>query len=285
MRFRPLREASKRSIKTIGGDPDDMAWTIEEVDSIVSLTQKGCVRNVEGRTVFHLDQVFDEDADTLKVYQSVARPMVSSILNGKHATIFAYGQTGSGKTFTMQGGGQSESGQVGIITMVVADLFRSIEASKMEFEVKVSYFEIYNEKIRDLLVEERENATSDCNSVSTVQNDEVNLKTNVHGNVVLDATQKKINNTNEALMILLHGNTRRTVAATDMNALSSRSHAVFRLSIESRVVDEHQPMDCKVHKIVKFSDFNLVDLAGSESLKATKTTGIRQREGATINKR
>eukprot|EP00535_Pseudo-nitzschia_heimii_P013724 CAMPEP_0197199360 /NCGR_PEP_ID=MMETSP1423-20130617/33841_1 /TAXON_ID=476441 /ORGANISM="Pseudo-nitzschia heimii, Strain UNC1101" /LENGTH=742 /DNA_ID=CAMNT_0042653215 /DNA_START=107 /DNA_END=2333 /DNA_ORIENTATION=+ len=289
VRFRPLWEASKRPRKLMEGDPDVSAWTTERIGSIVSLTQKGCERKVEGRTVFHLDELFDEETHTLQVYQSVALPMVSSVemesmLNGKHATIFAYGQTGSGKTFTMQGEGDSESGQAGIITMVTADLFRSIEASKLDFEVNLSYFEIYNEKIRDLLVEKRENAKSDFNRVGTIQNDEVDLRTDVHGNIVLNATQKKVNNTDEAVKMLLHGNARRTVAATDMNALSSRSHAVFRLSVKSRIVDERQLMNCKGHDIAKFSDFNLVDLAGSESLKATKTTGVRQREGATINK-
>jgi len=278
VRLRPIWGATKRPRKKMGGDSDVVAWNVEKVGSRVAFTQRGCARGVEGRTVFHLDQVFDEEAHTLQIYQSIARPMLSSVLNGKHATIFAYGQTGSGKTFTMQGEGENKSG---IIAMVTADLFRSIEASKRAYEVKVSYFEIYNEKIRDLLVEEWESASSNCNNASTIGNDEVKIRTNVHGNIVLNAKQKKIDSADDALMILFQGNTRRTVAATDMNALSSRSHAVFRLSVQSHIVDEHQPMNLET---MNFSDFNLVDLAGSESLKATKATGARQREGATINK-
>jgi hypothetical protein len=262
----------------MGVNPDVGAWMTETDGTMVSLIQKGHPRRVEGRTVFHFDQVFDEEVQTPRVYQNIARPMVPSVLNGKHATIFAYGQTGSGKTFTMQGEGKIESGQVGIIQLVISDFFRYMrqyEASKRAFEVKVSYFEIHNEKIRDLLSDDMDIRFSDSNS--TTRSDPVNIRTNANGEIVVNVEQVKIDNADEALTILAQGNAQRTVAATDMNTYSSRSHSVFRLTVESRGVDEQQPF--------RVSDFNLVDLAGSESLKATKTSGIRQREGATINKR
>jgi len=268
-------------------NPDRRAWSIEKVGAMVSLTQKGYTRKVEGRTVFHFDQIFDEDAQTPLVYQSIAMSMVPAVLNGKHATIFAYGQTGSGKTFTMQGGGKIESSRAGIIQLIAADLFRLMrkdEAPKREFEVKVSYFEIYNEKIRDLLADDAESASSDSNSCSTNRNDQVKIRTNALGEIVVNVKQKKVTNADEALTMLVQGNAHRTVAATDINAHSSRSHSVFRLTVESRSVGEQQLVDNEGRETLRVSDFNLVDLAGSESLKATKTTGIRQREGATINK-
>lgn len=284
VRLCPIWEDAKGPRKKRGGNRDNIrAWSTEKNGTMVSLTQKGCAREVEGRTVFHFDQVFNEDAQTPLVYQSIARPMMPAVLNGKHATIFAYGQTGSGKTFTMQGGDKIESGsgQAGIIQLVAADLFRLMRkyevSSKKEFEVKVSYFEIYNEKIRDLLADDAESTSSDSNSFSTSpnRNDELTIRTNGNGEVVVNVEQKKVNNADEALAVLVQGNAHRTVAATKMNAHSSRSHSVFRLTVKSRSADDES---------FRVSDFNLVDLAGSESLKSTKNTGIRQREGATINK-
>lgn len=286
VRLCPIWEDDKGSRKILGGNRDNniRAWSTEKDGTMVALTQKGCTREVEGRTTFHFDHVFDEEAHTPLVYESIARPMVPAVLNGKHATIFAYGQTGSGKTFTMQGGDkvESESDQAGIIQLVAADLFRFMRkdevSSKKEFEVNVSYFEIYNEKIRDLLADDEESTSSNSNAFSTSSNrsDDLTIRTNANGEVIVNVEQKEVNNTEEALAVLVQGNAHRTVAATKMNAHSSRSHSVFRLTVKSRSVDDVS---------FRVSDFNLVDLAGSESLKSTKSTGIRQREGATINKR
>ena len=288
MRLRPLFEDAEGLRENRQKNLENRAWSTEKVGGMVSLAQKGYARNVEGRTIFHFDQVFDEDAHTPLVYKSIARPMVRAVLNGKHATIFAYGQTGSGKTFTMQGEGKIGSGQAGIIQLVASDLFRFMrkgEATKRDFGVKVSYFEIYNEKIRDLLSDDAESASSDSNSLRTNQSDQVKIRTNADGEIVVNVEKKHVFSVDETLALLIQGNAHRTVAATDMNAQSSRSHSVFRLTVESRSVDEQQPVESQGQKIFRVSDFNLVDLAGSESLKATNNTETRQREGATINKR
>ena len=284
VRLRPLVEDSKGPRKN--GKKSVEAWTTEEVGAMTSLTQKGYGRKVEGRTVFHFDQVFDENAPTPLVYNRIARPMVRAVLNGKHATIFAYGQTGSGKTFTMQGGGEIGNGKAGIIQLVATDLFRIMHEGKIpkrEFGVKVSYFEIYNEKILDLLSPRDVETLSD--SYRSNRSDRVQIRTNAQGEIVVNVEQKTVTNVEEALELLVQGNHHRTVAATDMNAHSSRSHSVFRITVESRRTDEQQPLEDQGHGIIRVSDFNLVDLAGSESLKATNATGTRQREGATINKR
>ena len=284
MRLRPLFEDAEGLRENRQKNLENRAWSTEKVGGMVSLAQKGYARNVEGRTIFHFDQVFDEDAHTPLVYKSIARPMVRAVLDGKHATIFAYGQTGSGKTFTMQGEGK----KAGIIQLVSSDLFRFMrkgEATKRDFGVKVSYFEIYNEKIRDLLSDDAESASSDSNSLRTNQSDQVKIRTNADGEIVVNVEKKHVFSVDETLALLIQGNAHRTVAATDMNAQSSRSHSVFRLTVESRSVDEQQPVESQGQKIFRVSDFNLVDLAGSESLKATNNTETRQREGATINKR
>ncbi|KAL3907691.1 MAG: hypothetical protein SGILL_008771, partial [Bacillariaceae sp.] len=271
------------------------ASTIDKNGGMETLIQKGPTRKVEGRTVFHFDQVFDEDTQTPLLYKSIARPMVRSVLNGKHATIFAYGQTGSGKTFTMQGDGRSHGGQAGVIQLVASDLFRFMrqgEAARREFIVKVSYFEIYNEKVRDLLSEDPDGALStgsrdklNTSSGSGNSGNEVKIRTNSSGEVVMDVTQPEVANVDEVLDLLVDGNAQRVVAATDMNEHSSRSHAVFRLTVESRNPDEPLHLDSPVPEVVRVADFNLVDLAGSESVKLSNSNTVaRQREAGKINK-
>lgn len=254
---------------------------------MASMIQTGMTRKIEGRSVFHLDRVFDEETQTAKVYEGIAKHMVPTVLNGKHATMFAYGQTGAGKTYTMQGGAQVVSGQAGIIQLVARDLFRSIEndTTNREFEVKVSYFEIYNEAIRDLLTDDDDSASYGGRSRGSVDS-VISIRTNDVGKLVVNVTKKTVASADEALQALLEGNRLRHTAATEMNTYSSRSHSVFRLTVESRPrIDEGFNMKRRGSGIVRVSDFNLVDLAGSEGVRTAKTTGIRQREAATINKR
>jgi hypothetical protein len=197
----------------------------------------------------------------------------------------------------MQGDGKMGSGQGGIIQLVTSDLFRYMrkgEAKKREFVVKVSYFEIYNENIRDLLSDDivRNISSSSSSPVTNRSNreKEIKIRTNEHGEIVVNVIQKKVSNFDEVIELLIEGKSHRTVAATDMNEYSSRSHTVFRITVESRsrdIMNEEQqlPVESQGQEIVRISDFNLVDLAGSESLKSTNNTGTRQREGAKINKR
>ena len=285
MRLCPIWEDPKASRKRRRAN-QDKAWGIEFDGKMASMIQTGMTRKVEGRSVFHLDRVFDEETQTPLVYEGIAKHMVPAVLNGKHATMFAYGQTGAGKTYTMQGGADVVSGQAGIIQMVARDLFRSIENDRTNriFEVKVSYFEIYNEAIRDLLAEDIDNIS--YGGRSRGGDSVISIRTNDRGKVVVNATKKTVSSANEALQVLVEGNALRTTAATEMNTHSSRSHSVFRLTVESRIsIDEDFNMNNRSRGTVRVSDFNLVDLAGSEGVKSTKTTGIRQREGSTINKR
>jgi hypothetical protein len=198
----------------------------------------------------------------------------------------------------MQGDGKAASGQAGIIQLVASDLFRFMRqgaAMQRDFVVKVSYVEIYNEKIRDLLSEGGPGSTASHGTPNNESKDlglggpsdapEVTIQTTATGEVVMNCRQNVVSSVDEVLDLLISGNGYRMVAKTDMNQHSSRSHAIFRLTVESRAktVGVSSPDDAG--EIVRISDFNLVDLAGSESIKHANTSGARQREGAKINQR
>lgn len=289
VRMRPMpSEAEKTSQKNT--KTDKRGWIFDKANN--SLIQKGTARRVEGKTCFHFDQIFDEAVQTPLVYQHIARPMVQSILEGKHATIFAYGQTGSGKTYTMQGDGKSGSGQPGIIHMVALDMFALMQMGTMsnrDYVVKISYVEIYNERIRDLLADDicstGSFGTIETNktSISSISRQpEVFIRTTGAGDMILDCSRYEAKNVDEVLDLLMTGNAKRVVAKTNMNNYSSRSHAIFRITVESRAKADPNSLD--PNEVLRVSDFNLVDLAGSESVKMSNTSGLRQREAAKINR-
>jgi hypothetical protein len=266
-------------------------WNLQRGGGTDSLIQKGTARKKDGHTAFHFDHIFDEDTKTPLLYMSIARPMVKTVLSGRHGTIFAYGQTGSGKTFTMQGDGKAASGQAGIIQLVASDLFRFMrqgELAKRDYVTKVSYVEIYNEKIRDLLSDDTcgstaSHGTPTQNNKTGDELQEITIRATATGEVVLDCVQTEVTTVDEVLDLLISGNANRTVAATDMNRHSSRSHAIFRLTVESKEKKGLSPE--AENEVRRISDFNLVDLAGSESVKMANTSGVRLREGAKINQR
>lgn len=284
VRLKPLSEEEKEKAKK-SKKSEKRPWKIEKSGGVHSVSQRGS-RKAEGKTLFHFDEVFEEDAPTPYIYKSMARSMVHTVLNGKHATIFAYGQTGSGKTYTMQGEGKAMSGQAGIIQLVVSDLFRFMRTgaqASREFVVKVSYLEVYNERLRDLLSDDAADNKSDgtpTGATPVIHNGgpEVLLRTNAKGEVTMNCTIREVKTVEEALELLIFGNTNRVVAKTDMNKHSSRSHAIYRLTVESFEKELGPGAE-----MVRLADFNLVDLAGSEGAKSAGTSGKRQNEGAKIN--
>lgn len=282
VRLKPLEEEPSGDNKK--SRESKRAWNIQKTGALETLVQKGTARKVEGRTVFHFDQVFDEDAKTPLLYKSIARSMVHTVMDGKHATIFAYGQTGSGKTYTMQGDGKAQSGQAGIIQLVVSDLFRFSRMgaqSSREFVIKVSYVEVYNERVRDLLAEDAGDNASQGTPQGTpvlLNVPEVHIRTSATGEVTMNCITKQVHTVEDVLELLIYGNSNRVVAKTDMNNHSSRSHAIFRLTVQSAEKGLGIGAD-----VVRIGDFNLVDLAGSESTKQSSSNGKRQKEGAKIN--
>ncbi|OSD01737.1 kinesin-domain-containing protein [Trametes coccinea BRFM310] len=201
------------------------------------------------------------------LYDDLGKELLDHSFAGFNACILAYGQTGSGKSYSMMGYGADK----GIIPLTCSELFARVEQKKAQdphinFTVEVSYIEIYNEKVRDLL-----------NPKNTG-----NLRVREHpslGPYVEDLSKLMVNSYDEMMTLMDEGNKARTVAATNMNETSSRSHAVFTLLLTMKRHDVDTNLDTE-----KVSRINLVDLAGSERANSTGATGQRLKEGANINK-
>lgn len=225
--------------------------------------------NANGVRQFTFDFAYSMDSTQAQVYDDIARPLVDQALQGYNGTIFAYGQTGSGKTHTMMGSGDDP----GIVPLMNADLFRRIEAAQREdpqvkFLVTVSFLEIYNEVIKDLL-----NPSDKL------------LKIREHpdmGIYVEQLAELVVKEPGDVLRLLEQGNKVRQVAATQMNERSSRSHSCFTIKLASKRTQE---LVNGVQKETSMTaKINLVDLAGSERASKTGATGDRLKEGAAINK-
>lgn len=271
-------------------------WRVlQKYNSITQTTLEGkpLPERITGRTFFTFDKTFGEQSSTREVYSDVAKGIVESVVNGLNGTIFAYGQTSSGKTYTMQGSGTIEEGQGGdggVVHMAAKDVFSQISNDPDRlFLLRVSFIEIYNEEVRDLLV---------------TGNDKVlQIREDSTRGVFVDATENIVTDFNSLLSTLFAGEKHRAVASTGMNDRSSRSHTIFRVTVESRrrkKGGEDENSDEENGSIastssddddddddgaVRISTLNLVDLAGSESVKHTGATGDRLKEGAKINQR
>ncbi|XP_012368603.1 chromosome-associated kinesin KIF4A-like [Octodon degus] len=218
---------------------------------------------------FTYDFVFDPSTEQEEVFNTAVAPLIKDVLGGYNATILAYGQTGSGKTYSMGGtytAEQENDPTVGIIPRVIKLLFKKIEEKRdTEFALKVSYLEIYNEEVLDLLCLSQEKASH------------INIREDPkEGIKMIGLTEKTVVVAMDTVSCLEQGNNCRTVASTAMNSQSSRSHAIFTISIEQKKKnDKNSSFHSKLH---------LVDLAGSERQKKTKAEGDRLKEGISINR-
>ncbi|XP_062973508.1 kinesin-like protein KIF14 [Elgaria multicarinata webbii] len=207
------------------------------------------------------------------VYQSLALPLLERAFEGYNTCLFAYGQTGSGKSYTMMG---FDDGEQGIIPRFCEDLFTQIakpQTQQIIHHLEMSYFEVYNEKIHDLLVLKAENWQK-----------KVPLRVREHpvfGPYVEDLTVNVVNSYSDIQHWLQLGNKYRATAATGMNDKSSRSHSVFTLVMTQTKIDTVEKEE-REHRII--SRVNLIDLAGSERCSTAQTSGERLKEGASINK-
>ncbi|XP_051281337.1 kinesin-like protein KIF1B isoform X11 [Dicentrarchus labrax] len=202
------------------------------------------------------------------VYNDIGKEMLAHAFEGYNVCIFAYGQTGAGKSYTMMG--KQEEGQEGIIPMLCEDLFEKINEDnnkeELSYSVEVSYMEIYCERVRDLLNPKNKG----------------NLRVREHpllGPYVEDLSKLAVTSYTDIADLMDAGNKARTVAATNMNETSSRSHAVFTIVFTQKKHDSET--DLSTEKVSKIS---LVDLAGSERADSTGAKGTRLKEGANINK-
>ncbi|CAB3378474.1 Hypothetical predicted protein [Cloeon dipterum] len=215
----------------------------------------------------HTDEADPEFCGQDVVYSDIGEEMLQHAFEGYNVCIFAYGQTGAGKSYTMMG--KQEEGQEGIIPQVCQDLFGRIKSSCSEdikYSVEVSYMEIYCERVRDLLNPKNKG----------------NLRVREHpllGPYVEDLSKLAVTSYQDIHDLIDEGNKARTVAATNMNETSSRSHAVFTIFFTQQRFDADTSLTTE-----KVSKISLVDLAGSERADSTGAKGTRLKEGANINK-
>jgi len=237
---------------------------------------------------YAFDAVFGATATQEEVYEVTTKNLVMETLKGANSTVFAYGQTGSGKTHTMLG----DAGKPGIIPLALVDLFKGIfsleeefirtelpslpEGSSKSWSIKLAYMEVYNETIYDLLTE-KQRPLQPCEDPNDFQ-----VK-------VLGLTEVEVTDVEQVLQLLETGNTRRRMESTAANKVSSRSHAVMQVKVESEILEPVPPSRMvrvapKPRRTITSSVLSLIDLAGSERAASTQNRGARLREGANINK-
>ena len=226
---------------------------------------------------FTYDNVFDQESRQSDIFEQVGKPVVDAAIKGYNGSVFAYGQTGSGKTYTMLG----TPNEPGLIPRVIQHLFSTLAENHNDIAVsppspenttqqtnhvvKVSYLEIYNETILDLL---------------DVESGTKQLRENIKRGVYVDKLVEKVVRTpDEAAAWMEVGNNNRKTASTAMNSKSSRSHAVFALTVEMSMVNKESGV-----RVTRYSKVNLIDLAGSERQRDTLATGARLKEASRINK-
>ncbi|XP_055283350.1 kinesin-like protein KIF27 isoform X8 [Moschus berezovskii] len=225
--------------------------------------------------IFTFDFVFGKNSTQDEVYNTCIKPLVLSLIEGYNATVFAYGQTGSGKTYTIGGGHVASvvEGQKGIIPRAIQEIFQNISGKpSIDFNIKVSYIEVYKEDLRDLL--ELETSVKD-----------LHIREDEKGNtVIVGAKECQVESADEVMSLLEMGNAARHTGTTQMNEHSSRSHAIFTISLcqvdKSRKAAEDGSWHSHRHIVSKF---HFVDLAGSERVTKTGNTGERFKESIQIN--
>ncbi|XP_012292010.2 centromere-associated protein E isoform X3 [Aotus nancymaae] len=239
--------------------------SLGETAQVYWKTDNNAIYQVDGSKSFNFDRVFHSNETTKNVYEELAAPIIDSAIQGYNGTIFAYGQTASGKTYTMMG---SED-HLGVIPRAIHDIFQKIKKfPDREFLLRVSYMEIYNETITDLL----------C---GTNKMKPLIIREDVNRNVyVADLTEEVVYTSEMVLKWITKGEKNRHYGETKMNQRSSRSHTIFRMILESR--EKGEPSNCDGS--VKVSHLNLVDLAGSERAAQTGAEGVRLKEGCNINR-
>jgi centromeric protein E len=300
IRFRPL---NRKEEATGAGS----AWTaMPEFDTVYELGEDQKPRKDTGAT---FDKVYGTKATTEEVYAAVGAPLVENAMKGLHGTIFAYGQTSSGKTFTMQGdlndtssskgGGGSGGGggggggaasspsssmsssstfssTPGFVELAAHQIFRYVASTpNREFLLRLSYIEIYNEEIRDLLQPDKKLGSH------------LKIHVNARSGPFVHSVSEVVTDAASMMAALRRGEAMREVSATGMNDVSSRSHTIFKLMVESKEraarrlsSDDDEDVDGAILE----SHLSFVDLAGSESVRHTNAEGTRLKEAGQINK-
>ncbi|EFA81602.1 kinesin family member 10 [Heterostelium album PN500] len=257
IRVRPEteEEINDRATKTVVRVVDSNVITLDTVSPPSIRLRQHSQNDSEQRFIF--DRVFDQFATQKEVFENTTKDVIKYVVNGFNATVFAYGATGAGKTHTMIG---NEKSGPGVMVLTMRDLFEEVEKNNNKLKISMSYLEIYNENIYDLLVNDskplglREDASRQV--------------------VVADLTERYPTSSNEVFKMLEFGNTNRKQSPTNVNKVSSRSHAILQVFIRSANTSGN----------VTSGKLSLIDLAGSERAAKTMNRGVRLVEGANINK-
>ncbi|KAJ1379844.1 P-loop containing nucleoside triphosphate hydrolase [Sesbania bispinosa] len=252
-----------------------------EYNREVSVSQNIAGKHID--RVFTFDKVFGPSARQKDLYEQAIVPIVNEVLEGFNCTIFAYGQTGTGKTYTMEGEcKRSKSGSngglpegAGVIPRAVKQIFDTLESQNAEYSVKVTFLELYNEEITDLLAPEEISKVA----LEEKQKKQLPLMEDGKGGVLVRGLEEEIvTSANEIFTLLERGSAKRRTAETLLNKQSSRSHSLFSITIH---IKEATP---EGEELIKCGKLNLVDLAGSENISRSGAREGRAREAGEINK-
>ena len=272
VRCRPLKPGEQQILTT-----DQFRGNKVTIDSSHSSSQQ---------KTYTFDHVFGELTDQSMVYSDVGAPIVEEMLQGYNCTIFAYGMTGTGKTYTMSmdekdnlnyKDGLDISAGAGIIPRALHSIFNTLENSHSECSVRVSYIELYNEDLRDLLSLNYKPPTSSSNGGG---GDSLKMYGDPKGKggvIIQGLEETLVNSADMAFEAFERGSRRRRIASTNCNEYSSRSHSVFTITVHIKDFNE------KGDEIVKIGKLNLVDLAGSENIGRSGAVDLRAREAGNIN--
>ncbi|XP_028942697.1 kinesin-like protein KIF19, partial [Antrostomus carolinensis] len=260
LRIRPINEAEVEEgaaliARRVGEQRVVLMDPSEDPDDILRA-------NRSREKTFVFDMVFDQRATQEEVYVSTTKNLIGGVISGYNATIFAYGPTGAGKTYTMLG----TDSEPGIYIRTLDDLFKALEATteEMDYRVSMSYLEIYNEVIRDLL-----NPSLGF----------LDLREDPRGSIqIAGITEVSTTNAQEIMQLLTKGNKERTQEPTAANKTSSRSHAVLQVTVTQKSRRKVMGEEVRIGKLF------MVDLAGSERAAQTQNRGQRMKEGAHINR-
>lgn len=272
VRVRPPTSPQRKkrsSTKLPNGKSDQPQNLIHVQDSLLILDQPENKLNLPSQHLrqhkFCYDSVFGPECTQEQLFDKTVKPLISSLVDGYNATIFAYGATGCGKTHTISGPKESP----GVIYLATQELFAQLENQKLnrKFKLFLSYLEVYNERIRDLLSPFPESRA------------DLKLREDNHSSIVVtNLSFHEPTNPDEVRELVEKGSSRRTQSSTFANAVSSRSHAVLQI----KLVQTDHSSGLEDDQLV--STLSIIDLAGSERAAATKNCGKQLREGAHINK-
>ncbi|KAH0930436.1 hypothetical protein HID58_016163 [Brassica napus] len=263
LRCRPLSEEEQKS-------------NVPRVISCNELRKEVSVANKQVDRLFTFDKVFGPKAQQRSIYDQAIAPIVHEVLEGFSCTVFAYGQTGTGKTYTMEGGMRDLPAEAGVIPRAVRHIFETLESQKADYSMKVTFLELYNEEVTDLLAQEDSSSRS---SSDDKQKKPVSLMEDGKGCVVLRGLEEEVvYSANDIYALLERGSSKRRTADTLLNKRSSRSHSVFTITVH---IKEESMGD---EELIKCGKLNLVDLAGSENILRSGSRDGRAREAGEINK-